>query len=171
MNRNSFVTNQKVKKIFSVVEILKIGSVWKSVDSHLHTRIKSFRGIENGKYVYETETCVYPRWFKRNPWQALEWRVDEIYIRHDFPKRYIRTHLLEPMKVKIGFKWKYVPRYLYLIGMGCGLVSLEAFLIKPSPITFLKAGAWICILINAYWYSKAKKVENRLEMEFPDQKD
>ncbi len=171
MNRLAFVTNQKIKRMFSVVETLSIGSVWKSLDGTLHTRIKKYKGIESGKYVFDTETCIYPRWFKKNNWRYLEWRVDDIYIRHEFPKQYERVRLIEPARFNYGFRKKYIPRYIALIGAGLGVLSLTSYFLHPTPINWLKIVGWISLPINIFGYYNSPRVEKAIEAEFPLQRD
>lgn len=166
MNRLAFVTNQKIKKIFSVVSTLKVGSVWKSVDSHLHTRITNYRGIEKGKYVFDAETCVYPRWFKRNQWAPLEMRVDEIYIKHDFPKKYQKVTFYEVGQIETGFKFKYIARHVALAGFMMGTLSICTQFLSSTPLTWWKISAWIFAPINLWLYLRASKTEAAFDRTF-----
>lgn len=163
MNRLSFVTNKKLKRLYSVISTLTIGSVWKNVDSHLHARIKSYKGIERGKYVYDVETCVYPRWFKRNQWDSIEWRVDEVYIRHDFVKQYQKVKFFEVANVEHGFKFKYIPRYIAMTAFIAGCLSLYGYFTHPTELTFFKVLGWICIPINLFFYVRASRLESELD--------
>jgi len=159
MNRLAFVTNQKLQKAFNVLETLKIGSVWKSIDSNRYTRIKEYIGISFGKYVYDTEICIKPRWFKKNDWTKGEWRVDEIYLKYDFTKNYKRAVFVKPFSMETGFEKKNIMRTIAFIGLVFGYISILNSLISHKFEWWSTLGGSSAVL-NTYFYLKALKEAN-----------
>ena len=159
MNRLSFVTNQKMKKVLGVVETLRVGSVWKSRESRMHTRIRRYGGIDKGKYYFVTETCGHPRWYKINKWTPFEWRVDEIYLRHDFPRLYEKAVFVEPLTIfgrdeqTTGFSRDQSPPNLILF-LACSSIAgaiISALYSHPivagilTPIGLFGFWLWLCV--------------------------
>jgi hypothetical protein len=125
MNRQLFVSSKKlVRTSFSVHKVLKMGSTWRPADSNPKSvvRVKRFCGIEKGKYVFAIESCGYARWYKGNDWREGTWAVDEVYMQHDFPKRYKKIMFFEPLNFG-GATTNDTLRSIALAGVGICLIS------------------------------------------------